>query len=184
MGNSNNVYLGLTARMILLIGGFSFLYKALAKKDVLTNNAAMLAIGAAACLLAFDRDYYLPFLGSTAMPLLPPRDKQAQGNLEIEITNLPPNASVVYWAAEPGDDSFKLPAAAYGDYQNSGVATADKLGKAIVKIHCPQEYRVKMFGIKNKTLKRHVHYRYVQPGTNGLYSRVFTTYIDACPPQI
>ena len=49
------------------------------------------------------------------------------------------------------------------------------LKNIIIDIECPSEYNIKKFGIVQKKLKKHVHYRYeLSP---GMFSRVYTKYI-------
>jgi protocatechuate 3,4-dioxygenase beta subunit len=62
---------------------------------------------------------------------------------------------------------------AYLKYQNSGVATADENGVAILKVRAPQPYTVPYKG----RLESHVHFRVC--GENGMLSRVKTYFINS-----
>lgn len=135
-------------------------------------------IGACSLMLAFRRDVYLPFLGQTIFPAAAFALKTPQSaNESVEITTRP-GAKVVYWATEPNvnSDPKSVPGwdIAYGEYDNSGVVTADDKGKAILRIRGPpQAYTVPVHG----RLNPHVHFRIEEPG--GFFGRVQTYYMDS-----
>ena len=118
----------------------------------------LIAVGVAALSVAFARDFYLPFLGETVMPcsVLEPKVPE---NADTEVKVLvKPGDKVLYWAAEPGNESIKKIQdwrQAYLDYHNAGVAIADADGFASLKVRHPQPYTVPLKG----TLEAHVHYR-------------------------
>ena len=128
----------------------------------------------------FNRDFYLPFLGPAVIPVAKIEPQQQENMINVNLNNLPPNTTVIYWASQKSEGTFKDPMIAYKDYLNSGIATSDQLGNINIKISCPSPYYVSKFGIKNKLLKRHVHYRYELPNYKGIYSSVHTKYIEAC----
>lgn len=128
----------------------------------------------------FNRDFYLPFLGPAVIPVAKIEPQQQENMINVNLNNLPPNTTVIYWASQKSEGTFKDPMIAYKDYLNSGVATSDQLGNINIQISCPSPYYVSKFGIKNKLLKRHVHYRYELPNYKGIYSSVHTKNIETC----
>jgi hypothetical protein len=133
-------------------------------------------IGLSAAYFIFDRDFYLPFLGKCVIPIGTQRETK---NLKpVVLKNLPPNTNVIFWAAKGGKDISANPFDAYGDYANSGIAKTNGKGEVIVEIACPVEYNVSKFGLINKTLKRHIHYRYELPKYRGMFSKVHTKYLQ------
>ena len=122
------------------------------------STALLLAIGAAALSVAFVRDFYLPFLGESVMPcsVLEPKVPE---NADTEVKVLvKPGDKVLYWAAEPGNESIKNLQdwrQAYLGYHNAGVAIADADGFATLKVRHPQPYKVPL----RDALEAHVHYR-------------------------
>lgn len=147
-----------------------------AVKGVLGPNLASvvyIAIGAAALLHVFKRDYYLPFLGDSAFPCGPLTPKAPVGaNVAVEIQT-EPNANIVYWAAEQHTDRQvkKNPWIAYDAYLNSGVTRSDDTGKAVLRVRNPVGYIVPVKG----ELMPHIHYRVCTQ--HGMLSRVETAYI-------
>jgi uncharacterized membrane protein YuzA (DUF378 family) len=116
-------------------------------------------IGLAALSLVVRWDMYLPFLGETVLPGGALTQKTPQNaNEQVSIKTLP-NAKIVYWAAEPdptqGTD-VKQWKEAYDEFENSGVAVADKAGNALLRFRGPpQAYSVPLMG----RLESHVHFR-------------------------
>lgn len=130
-------------------------------------------VGVAGLSLLFQRDMYLPFLGQTALPCHAlPNKIPDEANVSVTV-KVPANAKVVYWASEHSKEMEVAdnPWTAYGQYENSGVVTADKTGDAILKIRDATKYKVP----SGKVLEKHVHYRYCQQP--GLLSPVFTAYL-------
>lgn len=172
------------ARLLLVIGGMNYLTMSTVGVNMfslLTKNATVLRllgllIGCAAAVFAFDRDYYLPFLGACAVPHnVCKKELPSSMSHKIKLTGLPPNVDVVYWAANPNENVFPNPAVAYENYNNTGASRTDASGTAIIRIQCPGLYEVNKFGMR-KTIPRHVHYRYSTP--TGLMSKVFTQFVD------
>ena len=177
--------MNIIARSILVLGGLFYFVQASGLKINYGDSRYRLVafmIGICALYFAFDRDYYLPFLGKSVIPII--KDNRSSPNLkEIKISNLPPNTRILYWAAKSassiGDATGELDWRVYNDYSNSGVVQSDIIGNTIVKIEFQVEYNVPLFlGICKKRLKRHLHYRYEIPGQTGLFSRVYTKYIE------
>lgn len=181
------MFMNIIARSILVLGGLFYLVQASGLKINYGDpvyRLVSLMIGICALYFAFDRDYYLPFLGKSVIPIIKDNRSSPLVNLkEIKISNLPPNTRILYWAAKSassiGDATGELDWRVYNDYSNSGVVQSDLIGNTIVKIECPVEYNVPLFlGIGKKRLRRHLHYRYEIPGKTGLFSRVYTKYIE------
>ena len=125
-------------------------------------------VGMAALILSIQRDTYLPFLGHTVMPQPINEDKPSGELIEKEISGLPKNVKVIYWAALPSDTVVDNPTDAYGDYSNQGVTMTDDNGNATLQVNSPASYKVPFKG----TLKPHIHYRYWT--SPGMTSRLFT----------
>ena len=123
--------------------------------------------------VAYDREFYLPFLGDSVFPngLLVPNVTPIHADTAVEV-KVPPSTKVIYWAAEPcNEKSSNLMAwDAYGEYTNSGVSTANEDGIALLSVRGPpSSYFVPH---KETKLKSHIHYRY-QVG-KGMLSKIFT----------
>ena len=164
------------ARFFLIIGGLNYLYLAITNTNTsIINENTMISglIGLSALILFLRRDYYLPFLGNTVMVI--PNNKISENSIKVTLSGLPPNVNVVYWASKSDENVFANFTQAYGDLSNSGTKRTDDNGNIIIDIECPSEYNIKKFGIVQKKLKKHVHYRYeLSP---GMFSRVYTKYI-------
>ena len=116
----------------------------------------------AALSLVFRRNVYLPFLGESIYPCDNLVDKTPDSaELTVTVTDVPAGTKVVYWAAEPSTSIVSDPWKAYGKYENSGVATSDASGKAVLSVRKPTGYKLP----SGRELKPHVHYRFCQkPG--------------------
>lgn len=122
-----------------------------------------------------SRDYYLPFLGPTIIPV---KERETVGKLvDVELTGLTPNSRVLYWASNESEGGhIDNPIDAYRGYSNSGLAKTNINGDVKIRVNCPSTYNVGKFG-KNKRLEQHVHYRVESQRFPGLFSRVHTKYI-------
>lgn len=178
------MYTSILARFFLVIGGINYLFWSVGNVNVFTtlikndyvNKVIGFIIGMSALYFIFDRDYYLPFLSKTVFPL-PSLASKKDANTSVTLKNLPPNTIVVYWAANKSNSTIENPWKAYDEYQNSGIAVTNAQGTASIDIECPAVYKVSKFGM-NKNLKKHIHFRYELPKYKGMFSRVFTKYID------
>jgi len=116
-------------------------------------------VGLAALTVAFSRDTYLPFLGTTVMPCSILQDKTPEhADLSVSLNGLEPGRKVLFWAAEPATVGLaKIPTwqQAYLEFANAGVATVDSGGHVTLRIRKPQPYTVPMKG----RLEAHVHWR-------------------------
>ncbi len=125
--------------------------------EQLWKKVVSLIAGVTAVWLMFQRDTYLPFLGSAVLPSsVLVDDRVPEGaNTELSIgLNVADGTKVIYWGAEPSTSIINNPWDAYEKYTNVGVATVHK-GSAVIKFKCPAEYKV----MGAKKLKRHIHYR-------------------------
>jgi len=137
------------------------------------SQAVYSSIIALSLYLAYDREFYLPFLGDTVFPngLLGANVTPNHADTSVEV-KVPPYTKVVYWAAEPCKEicSNLMAWDAYEEYTNSGVSTANENGLATLSIRGPPA----SYFVPNKEtkLKPHVHYRY-QIG-KGMLSKTFS----------
>ena len=171
------------SKLLLIIGGIAWgIYGALninIIKVVLPNSTIYrviyVLVGLAALILMFNRNFYLPFLGETVLPqsLLNKDNQIKNGTFSIKV-KVDPNVRVIYWASESTKDILPV-SLAYGEFLNSGITTSDKDGIANLVLRKPSSYSVKK-GLFKKTLKPHIHYRYILP--NGLMSEIKTKYVS------
>jgi hypothetical protein len=184
---TNEIRLSFFARIFLILGGINYLYLAMVSKGgflFLTLpknilNIIYFIIGIAALYLMFNRDYYLPFLGETVVPSIIPLKKDTKNLIKTTIKNLPPNSTVIYWAAKTGESTILDPYKAYDDYSNSGVSLSNEKGEAEIEYECPVSYKVGKFGFMKKLLPKHIHYRYIDPKLQGFMSPVDTIFLNA-----
>jgi uncharacterized membrane protein YuzA (DUF378 family) len=145
----------------------------------LIGRLIYLLVGAAALYVMFDRNTYLPFLGPMVAPCGALKDRVPPGaNASVSVV-VKPGAKVLYWASEQGDQGLKDAVdwqKAYGEYENTGVATADEQGKVELKVRRPQGYRVPIRG----ELKSHIHYR--ECGVAGWMGPIETVFMP--PPLV
>jgi len=153
--------------LLLVIGGLNWGIVALTGGDLVSSifgrgsvvaRGIFLVVALAAAFVAFKRDFYLPFLGETHVPCSVMADKVPEGADSVVSVRVRPGAKVVYWAAEPANEDMMSIVdyrAAYLEYRNAGVATADADGNATLKVRTPQGYTVPVKG----QLPPHVHYR-------------------------
>ena len=127
----------------------------------------------------FNRDFYLPFLGPAVIPVPQTVLVESEGMINVKLENLPKNVNVIYWASGKSDEDYKDYLEAYGSFANAGITKTDDIGSVVIKIACPAAYYVNKFG-RNMRLSRHMHYRYEYPESKGLYSRIYTKYINEC----
>lgn len=169
------MYLNFIGKIIISIGLFNYLTSGFFKLNFMGNRILQIIVGVVGLYFIIQRDYYLPFLGETVVPLgnipLTVSTLQTfnQKTTNIQLKDLPRNVKVLYWAAESDGKSTQNWMDAYNNYSNSGIVMSNSVGQANIQIKCPSQYTV-----SNKTLPRHLHYRYELPSKNGILSRVFT----------
>lgn len=171
------------SKLLLVIGGIAWgIYGAfqinIIKRIFPTKEIQQfvyITYGLAALFLMFNRNFYLPFLGKTVVPLSFIKDNQSPHGATFHVVvKVAPNARVIYWAAEPLKDkesNKRCVKVAYGEFKNSGITTADANGKAHLVLRKPDKYTIdkKIF---RKTMGAHIHYRYAL--SDGMMSRIFT----------
>jgi len=174
-----NVYIHMLAKFLLVLGSINYLFLAGSNVNIfnvipipMLRNSLFLLIGLSALYFAFNRDYYLPFLGQCVIPSGDANIPQENAK-QVTVSNLPPNTRVIFWAAQGDGLSSQDPITAYGDYANSGTIKTDNNGSATISLNCPSQYSVSKFGFR-KALARHFHYRYEIPTYKGIFSRVYT----------
>ncbi len=153
------------AVLLLIVGGLAWGWMAMTGKNPVAKvfgkwaPAIYALVGIAAfVVLLRGRNSFLPFLGPTVFPCAALKDMEpenADTTVEVQVR---PGAKVLYWGAEPASDGLKTLKSwkdAYLGYANTGVATADESGVAILRLRTPQPYKVPLKG----RLESHVHYR-------------------------
>jgi uncharacterized membrane protein YuzA (DUF378 family) len=175
------------AMVLLVAGALNWLFLALFDTNVVESllgktlaNGVYILVGISSLAIMFDRDTYLPFLGPTLAPCSVLQNREPPGATKDVKVLVSPNSKVLYWAAEPSNESLKSVQSwmdAYKKYENAGVATANSEGVAILKVRDPQSYKVPFMG----KLESHVHYRVC--GESGFMARVQTAYIDQKGPE-
>lgn len=175
------MYTNLLARALLILGGINYLLLSLninlLNKFPIVIKTIYILIGLSALYFIFDRDYYLPFLGKSVIPVGPKKSINLALLKKIKLSGLPPNTYVIYWGAIPNTQVIANPLDAYKDYSNSDIGKTDNNGDIIIQLECPSEYMVSKFGITKK-LNRHIHYRFELPEYKGMFSKVYTKELD------
>jgi len=197
------MYILLFAKILLIVGAFAYSYSKIFDKDLFSFNQTFANIITVLILGSviyhvFQRDYYLPFLGPTVIPVpsqtdgfvigkVPlthlldgklPENKGSGELIQVSLSDIPANTRVIFWAAKSNlDGVWSNPIDAYQGYNNSGLAKTDDTGNVTIQVNCPSDYKISKFGF-NKKLSKHVHYRYELPKYPGIFSSVKTKYIN------
>ena len=166
------------AMLLLVLGGIKLgivgLTSTLSIQGYKVPTVFLLLVGFAALCVGMVRDFYLPFLGETLVPCSV-LEVKAPDNADASVTVLvTPGRKVLYWAAEPENESLHTLLnwrSAYLEYKNAGVALSDSDGHAVLKVRKPQGYSV-----PTMVLPRHVHYRVC--GDEGFLGPVRTVKLD------
>lgn len=138
------------------------------------SRSIYVLVGLAAFAMMFDRDTYLPFLGPTVLPCASVPDRVPPGATKTVTVPAPPGSKVLFWAAEPEMEALKEIQdwkAAYANYENAGVATANTNGQAVLNVRAPQSYVVPFKG----RLEPHIHYRICE--SSGMLGRIKTIFL-------
>jgi hypothetical protein len=176
------MYVLLFAKLLLIIGAFAYSYSKIFDKDLFSfnqtfaNTLSVLILGSV-IYHVLQRDYYLPFLGPTVIPISDSKNEKSGQLVEVSLSDMPPNTKVLFWAANKSDATWPNPFDAYRGYNNSGLAKTNDQGNVTIKVNCPSDYNVSKFGF-DKNLAKHVHYRYEFPKYPGMFSSVKTKYIN------
>jgi hypothetical protein len=173
-----NYYMRIFLISIVILFGSAQLFVGILTQQSIAARVALISIGIVSIVVSSDRTLYLPFLGATALPAailaVPSESMPSPGAIRVDLSGLPPNATVVWWASKP--KSNKEEGEGYGDYSNSGVVPVDQHGSTIIYLHCPGKYAVgSLFGI-NRVLPTHLHYRYTT--SKGMLSPLKTRQLD------
>jgi hypothetical protein len=177
---SNYPGLYAVAVFLVVLAATSWLFFGIFLNDINSMlRVIMILIGVVALLVMPCSDLYLPFLSASAIPANILADTEPRGTVVLELTNMPPNVKVMYWAAKGlvGAEVSDNPKDAYNGSINGGVTTTSDEGTALLTLDCPVAYHVSRFGI-DKVLPKHVHFRYELPEKKGLFSRVQTEKLD------
>jgi uncharacterized membrane protein YuzA (DUF378 family) len=170
--------------LLLVIGGLNWGIVAVTGGDLVSSifgrgsviaRGIFLVVALAAAFFVFKRDFYLPFLGEAHVPCSVLVDKVPEGADTSIGVRVRPGAKVVFWAAEPANEDLMNVndyRAAYLEYRNAGVATADADGNATLKVRTPQGYTVPMKG----QLPPHIHYR--ECAERGMMKPIVTVTLD------
>lgn len=175
-------YIQMLAKLFIIIGSINYLSSVLLNTSF--NNylpktivpILIIIIGLSGLYVGFNRDYYLPFLGHTVIPVGP--SKPTENLKQMKLSGLPPNTIVMAWGSQSTEKVFEDPFEAYGDYANTEIKKTNDKGEVIIELPCPSEYYVNKFGVMKRKLDRHIHYRYQLPEYKGMFSRVYTKYLD------
>ncbi len=182
---SFGVWFYLLAKALVVIGALNWGAIAINPDYDITKNFSpeirkiiLITIGLSAIYVSLQLKTYLPFLGECAIPVFKFL-KESQVNKEllnspnsdvktitINIPNDEVGSKIIYWAANPSDQVINDPKQAYGDFDNSGVASIQN-NKAVIYVKCPANYTA-----MNNLLPKHIHYRIVSE--DGMLSRVYT----------
>lgn len=187
----SGMYLHFLSKALLLLGAINYIFIYVFKKNAFnffTTNKSILsalgiAIGISGLYYLTNRDFFLPFLAPTFIPFPRTEDENVTGKIiNVDLTNLPPNVNVLYWASNPSTPSNTIledPKEAYKGFGSSGFVKTDNKGNVSFPILCPSSYKVnrKLPFMKSKVLESHVHYRYEDPSYPGMFSSVQTKYV-------
>ncbi len=163
------------ANVLLIAGALMLLIQGLFNTNPFPQFLLIL-VGLAGIFNMFRRDFYLPFLGQTAMPCAGLEERTPSGADTNVTVSVHPYAKVLYWAAEPAAEELKNIndwKVAYASFENLGVTTADQAGQAILSVRKPQPYTVPFKG----RLTPHIHYRVC--GEDGMMAPVRTVFLDS-----
>lgn len=174
------MYFEIVAKFVLVLSAINYLFISELKWDMFDvfrnkgfTRIMYIIVALIGLYFLFNRNYYLPFLGPTVIPI--PEGPLPKDLIDIPLHNLPTNTRIIYWAANPSDTENDDPFMAYGSYENSGVGKTDSNGTIVMRLACPGKYKVGKF---KKLLKRHIHFRYEHPVYKGMFSKVFTTRVN------
>lgn len=159
--------------------GILYMINRICIKYPLIGILVLLSVCISIYMVAFERNFYLPFLGYSAYPCASLAEKTPL-NPDVKVTvKVPPHVNVIYWASEPTSivqEPVEDPWQAYALYENAGVSKSDKNGVAVLQVRRPVTYNVPNMGVfGKKTLKQHIHYRYCE--LPGMLSEVKTIFI-------
>ena len=106
------MYISIFTKLILLLAALNYSLIHLLKIDpvlYLTNDLNIIFVLNLFVIYSvathfLDRDFYLPFLGPTVIPI---KERETIGKLiDVEIKGLKPNTRVLYWASNESEKTF------------------------------------------------------------------------------
>jgi rhodanese-related sulfurtransferase len=94
----------------------------------------------------------------------------------IDLPKKTAGRSVLYWGASPSKTGKVQDAKkAYGDFSNHGITPIDRLGRAIIKMQCPQSYKTIPHGSKTpRVYPSHMHFAISNIEKNKWLPTVYT----------
>jgi len=176
------MYILLFAKILLIVGAFAYSYSKIFDKDLFSfnqtfaNTLTVLILGSV-IYHVFQRDYYLPFLGPTIIPISDSVNEGSGQLIQVSLSDMPANTRVLFWSANTSDKTWSNPNDAYRGYSNSGLAKTDDAGNVTIKVNCPSDYKISKFGF-DRILEKHIHYRYELPKYPGMFSSIKTKYVN------
>lgn len=173
------MYIHIFTKFLIVLAAINYLFISELGTDIFSmlggkgvTRIVYVIVGLTGLYYLLKRDFYLPFLGPTIIPI--PEAPLPKDLIDVTLHNLPPKTRILYWAAAPSDVVSEDPLLAYNLYSNSGIGYTDSQGTLTAKIGCPGQYRV---GLRKRLLKQHMHFRYEYPKYKGLFSKVYTVNI-------
>lgn len=139
---------------------------------LITNQAykaVALIMGISSIMLINQRDFHSPLLGESTFPSgLLGKNVIPNGADIVFQVQVPEDAKVIYWASTKVKSELEKDIE-FGDYTNSGIATADSNGIAKLRVKSPVNFNDTFQHINDVP---NVFYRYFTD--SGIISRVFT----------
>jgi hypothetical protein len=181
----NDIYIHIAIMLLLLsYSVLSGIYVLFSDEYNVFLRIFVIFIIAAGAYALFKRDTFLPFLGISFIPntLLIGQKVPEGANVqyELDMRGHENGTRIIYWAANKTDKIIEDPFAAYKDFHNVGVTNVVN-GKAIIKVFCPDQYKVgtmtSFIDNSKQILDKHFHYRIVFKDT-GLLSPVMTAKLN------
>lgn len=164
LSNKYNFYrLRKLSLYLVILGGINYgtklfnidLLEFLGNKVGVNKNIIYVLITIAVIFILFvDTNLWTPFLGNVVLPCAVINKSPPNNSNTFVTIKTKPFKKIVYWASLENTNN-KIVWESYGDYSNSGVVSADKNGKAVLKFRKPSSYTLP----DDSKLSPHVHYR-------------------------
>ena len=171
-------------RMVLLFAGIHLGIIGLFKYDVVNkhiqheyiNRGIHLLFGLAAFHIIYKNGLKPAFLDRTILPTsMIEINEPSNYDIKVKIKTKP-NVKVIYWASNKNKNNKIVDwKKAYGKFENSGIVKSNSKGIAVLKLQCPQRYTINKFGVQEKVLDKHVHYR-ISDG--AFLSEIYTKFLE------
>lgn len=144
---------------IIVLSSIMWLYLGIFMNDVnVFLRILMVIVGAIALVILPTNRLFYPEMGEMVFPvnaLTPSAPKD--GNILFELTNLPPNNTVIYWVEK----------------ENTGISISNDKGVANILIKCDQDKHVDRFGI-DKEIPKEIFFRYQIPDKVNMLSQIYS----------